>query len=428
MATAILVGAVFYDVRRDVRRLISARNVVLFGIFVWYLLEAIQAGPAVFKYGAAAYEHGILLVMVAVAAFLLGYHRSCATWFDGWGRRVARLGDWNFRCRTLIVGILLGSVPVVLYGLADPAETLRGFLSGRAGWRGTLVRPVLGDFRAAVIMIETFLLSVAWIAMLILGDRRRTRGITLLALGVLVWHLMRAYGTGSRSVVFLAALIPAAYFYWRSDPRRQRGLLIAAVPCALLFYWFAGAMVLGRSQGRLDFENTPSYVGHEMFRELLFIVDEVPEKRPYLYGDTLFVELVNPIPRFIWEDKPMGFGVIYAFWHGEDPLRGGPTISPGIIGEMYINCGVLGIILLSIFGGVVCRAWDRIGPQATRSLPVLMFYSLGLGCFLMLGRSFSISLFYQIFAALICMAIVARRLKRAKSGLVIHPWRRPSCT
>jgi len=420
-AAVLLVVAVYHDVRRDVRRLISARNVVLFGLFIWYLLEAIQGPPEVFRYGATAYKYAVFLVMLAAASFLAGYHGSSARWFDGCGRRVARLGDRDFRRQTLIVGVLVGSIPVVLYGLADPAETLRGLIAGRAGWRGTLVRPALGDFRAAVVMIETFLLAVAWVAMLILGDKRRSRGIKLVAAAVLAWHMMRAYGTGSRSVVFLALLIPAAWLYWRCDPRRQRGLLIAAIPWRGAVLVVRRALVEGRKEGRLEFAKTPSYVGHEMFRELLFVLDQVPEKRPYLYGETMAIELVNPIPRFLWPGKPVGFGVTYAEWQGQDPLHGGPTISPGILGEMYINGGVIAVVLLNLFGGIVCRAWDRIGPQRTRSLPVLMFYSLGLGCLLMLGRSLSLPLFYQMFAAMICIGIVAARSRRGQPAAEGRP-------
>src|SRR5690606_11940992 len=135
-----------------------------------------------------------LLVLLAAASFLAGYHGSSPQWFDGWAARVSRLRDRDFRRQTLIVGVILGSIPVVLFGLADPAETLRGLIAARHGWRGTLVRPALGDFRASVVMIENFLLGVAWIAVLVLGDKRRTRGLTVLAAAVLLWHLVRSYG------------------------------------------------------------------------------------------------------------------------------------------------------------------------------------------------------------------------------------------
>jgi oligosaccharide repeat unit polymerase len=428
LATAILALMVYFDIRRDPMRLISARNVVIVGIFIWYIVEALQVPPAIQVYASGVYETGIFVVMLAAVSFLLGYHASRPRWFDGWAWRVARLEDWDFRRQTLIVGVLVGCIPIVLYGLADPIETIRGLIASRAGWRGTLARPALGDFRASILLIENFLLGVAWIAMLILGDRRRTRSMTLLALAVLAWCLLRAYGTGSRSVIFMAALVPLGWFFWRARPVARRRLLWSVVPIAIVFYWFAGALVLGRGEGTLELWTKPSYVGHEMFRELLFALEHVPDRHPFMYGETILVELLNPIPRFLWEGKPVGFGAIYAEWHGANPLGGGPTFSPGIIGEMYINGGILGVVLFSILGGYMCRAWDNIGPRATRSMPVLMFYTLGLGCFLMMGRSFSLRLFYQLFAALICMAFVASRLKRTKPTLVKEPWRVLSST
>lgn len=423
LATILLLAIIGYDIRRDPRRLISARNVVLIGMLVWYMVEALQAKPAVFAFGGAAYDYGVLLVMLAAASFLIGYHRSRARWFGRVAQRVAGLQDWTLLCHTLIVGTLLGVIPIVWYGLADPAETWRGLIAGRHGWRGTLSRPILGDFRASVLMLETFLLGVAWIAMLVLGDRRRTRRMGVLAACVLAWYLVRCYGTGTRWLVFVSLLTPAAWLYWRASRSLQRRLVIMALPCALLFYWFSAAMVAGRNEGRLDFSTKPDYVGHEMFRELLFIVDQVPSAHPHAYGRTLLVEAINPIPRFLWEGKPVGFGVEYARWKGESPLHGGPTLSPGIIGEMYVNFGLLGIVFLSGFGGVLCRAWDRIGPRVTESLPVLMFYSIGLGCFLMMGRSMSIHLFYQLFAALICLGIASARQRAVQGELLTFPWR-----
>jgi len=422
LATAMIAGAMIADLRHDVRRLISARNVVLGGIFIWYLLEALKAGPAVMAYGPAAYEYGIFLVMLGAGSFLVGYHRSDVKCFDGWARRAIRLDDWEFRRNTLWVGACIGLIPIVLFGLNDPVKTVRDVLGSRATWGGALGRGALGDFRAAVLMIETFLLGVAWVAMLVLGDRRRTRGITFAAAAVLAWHLVRSYGTGTRSMIFLSVLVPAAWFYWHADERRQRVLAASAVPCALLFYWFAGAMVQGRNEGRLDFGKAPTYVGHEMFRELLFIVDQVPSKRPYLYGETILIEAINPVPRFLWKDKPLGFGVTYAGWQGYDALAGGPTLSPGILGEMYVNFGLPGIALLSLLGGAICRAWDRIGPRSTDSMSVLMLYSLGLGNFLMMGRSFSITVFYPIFAAFISMALVAWHLRRTSRAFDCRSW------
>lgn len=412
LATALLLAAILRDIRSDVRRIVSARNTVLIGLFAWYLLEALQAGPEVAKHGSGAYLAALGLVILGGVCFLIGYGRGRGAWFDGLGQRFARLENWSILADTLMIGALLGSIPIVLYALADPAETLRGLIAERHGWRGTLGRPALGDFRASVLMLENFLFGVAMVALLILGHRRRTLAMVGLAVAVVGWYLVRSYGTGSRSLVFQALLLPAAWVYWRAGPHRQRQLILAAIPCALAFYWFSGALAEGRGQGRLELAHWPEYVGHEMFRETLFILDEVPARRPYMYGETFVVELLNPIPRFLWEGKPLGFGIVYAHWYGEDPLQGGPTLSPGILGEMYVNFGVFGIAALSMFAGVLCRAWDRLGPQYTDSLPVLMCYAVGLGCFLMMGRSFSLRLFYPVIATLVCIALATRRERR----------------
>ncbi len=422
-AATVLAGAIYFDIRKDVRRMVSARNVVLVGYFMWYLLEAIQGSPTVFQWGAAAYEWGIFLVVLSAVSFLVGYHRFDGRWFDGLRTRVGYMRDWNLLSQTLVIGILIGAIPIVLYGLADPAETLAGLVAARHGWRGTLVRGAIGDFRAAVVMIENCVLGVAWVAIVLLEHKRRTRTLTIVATAVLVWFLVRAYGTGSRSVILIAFTVPGAWYFWRSTADRQRKLVLASLPCALLFYWFASALAEGRKEGRLEFFREPQYVGHEMFRELLYIVDQVPRHRPYRYGETMFVELINPIPRFLWESKPLGFGIEYAAWHGEDALAGGPTLSPGIIGEMYLNFGILGIVLLSAAGGAVCRAWDRLGPQFTRSLPVLMVYSVGLGGLLMQGRSFTIQLFYPLIASLICLWIATARLRRLGLDPGQRTWR-----
>lgn len=419
--TCLAVVAIAVDVARDVRRVVSARNVVLIGLFMWYLLEALQGGPAVREYGTAAYQSALALVCVSGLCFLLGYHRSQAKWFDRLGRQVERLRSWPMLRETLLVGILIGSVPLAVYALADPTETLAGLVATRHGWRGTLTRPALGDFRASVLMLENFLLGAAWVAMLILGDRRRTSAIAFLAAIVLMWFCVRSYGTGSRSLILQAALVPAAWYYWRCDPRRQKQLIPAMIPIGVFVYWFAGALAGGRDEGRLELVRWPVYVGHEMFRELLFVLDQVPAHRPYLNGRTFLVELINPIPRFLWEGKPLGFGIVYAQWHGEDPLQGGPTMSPGIIGEMYVNFGVYGVVALSALAGVACRAWDRLGPAHHKSPPALLFYSIGLGCILMMGRSFSIQLYYPVFATLITLALIRWRIRRLCRARLRHP-------
>ncbi len=213
-----------------------------------------------------------------------------------------------------------------------------------------------------------------------------------------------------------AVLVPMMAIFWLSGHRWRTRLVLLAPVVAVMFYGFSSVMVAGRAQGELDFSQRPNYVGHEMFRELLFIVDEISTHRDYLWGQTYWIELLSPIPRFLWPDKPLRFGVEYASWHGFDALRGGPNMSPGILGEMYANFGILGVVLCSLIGGAICRVWDRLRERYPDSLPVLMFYTAGLASLFLCGRSATLAIFYPMIFAYIGLVLVTgiRRGRRPR--------------
>ena len=72
------------------------------------------------------------------------------------------------------------------------------------------------------------------------------------------------------------------------------------------------------------------------------------------------------------------------------------TMDAGLIGEMYMNFGVIGIIRLSVFGGWMVKGWDLIPRLFAHSLPALMYYSGGLGALFLIGRGFNITMFYGL--------------------------------
>jgi hypothetical protein len=193
----------------------------------------------------------------------------------------------------------------------------------------------------------------------------------------------------------------AALFYWKSTPTLRKAMIVALLACTPVLYGLSAAIAASRNEGNFSWESgeKAGYVGNEMFRELLFITSIVPEKVDYQYGYVYYVQLVNPIPRFLWEDKPkLDTGLLMADVYGSVDSRGEATmtISPGLIGEMYLNFGVFGILVLSLFGGWLVKGWDAIAKVSSYSLPALMFYSAGLGVLFVMGRSFTMGMFYGL--------------------------------
>jgi oligosaccharide repeat unit polymerase len=398
-----LLCAVLANIGGDPRRLLSGRNVVLMGIGAWFLLEAITLPEDLGIYTQGEYVLGIVAVCASMLAFLFGYHQTagCPV-FPKLGQQIRALDDPNLLWRLVAVGAVIGFTPIVIIGGTDLVTNFDSLLAMRKSWGGVLARGRYGDARAAFLMLEMFALGVAPFAALLLFDRRTPLIRRLLCLWIVLWPLIRSFGTGTRSSLITAVVPTLAVLYLKASPKTQRKLIYAALLSAPLIYQLMAAIVISRGEGEFSWENhkKAKYVGNEMFRELLFIRQHVPNQIDYQYGYVYYVQMVNPIPRFIWEGKPtLDAGLLMADLYGEVDSKTGEanlTISPGMIGEMYLNFGWLGVIVISAFGGWLVRGWDRIAEQNGGSLVTMIYYIGGLAVLFIMGRSFTLNMFYGL--------------------------------
>lgn len=81
------------------------------------------------------------------------------------------------------------------------------------------------------------------------------------------------------------------------------------------------------------------------------------------------------------------------------------TVSPGFLGEAYLNFGFLGLLLVPAAAGVVVRAWDDLLPVGLRSLPAFLVYAGGVATIFACGRSVNFSTFYALMALFFLMRI-----------------------
>ena len=83
------------------------------------------------------------------------------------------------------------------------------------------------------------------------------------------------------------------------------------------------------------------------------VIDFVPEQYDYLKGQSYYRILFTGIPRFVWSDKPDNTGIIVGRW-----IFPGTVVQsnpPGIMGDLYINFGFLGILGFIAFGIVFAK-------------------------------------------------------------------------
>jgi hypothetical protein len=404
LIVAVLLGlAIWHDVRRDLCRVLSGRNVVLFAIGAWYLLEAITLPVWLQSYDQAHYLAGVFYVFLAFAGFLLGYHLTAGCFvFPALAEKITFFDDDKWLWRLVVIGALVGFAPIVVLTGTQVAEAFEGMMGQRATWGGILGRGRYGDARAAFLMLEMFVGGVAPFAAILIFHSRATVLQRAFSALVVFWPMLRSFGSGTRSSLIIAVGCSlAAVIYWKSSPLWRKRLIVTGAASLPLIYGLMAAIVASRGSGSFSWERSEDkdYVGNEMFRELLFITSKVPAEADYQYGYVYYVQLVNPIPRFLWPDKPsLDTGLLMASMYGAVDARGEAylTVSPGLIGEMYLNFGVFGIFGLSLFGGWLVKGWDQIPELYGASLPTMMFYSGGLGVLFIMGRSFTVPMLYGL--------------------------------
>jgi oligosaccharide repeat unit polymerase len=281
----------------------------------------------------------------------------------------------------------------------------------RKGWGGLLSRGRYGDFRAAMLQLEYFIRGVSPFAFILLLDRRSTLSQKALCALTAFWPVIRAYGSGTRSALIVAVLPLLAVIYYRCTPHWQKLLIYLGIASTPFVYFLMAAIVASRNSGQLDLAKGSNvvYVGNEMLQELAYVIDNVPERCDYQLGYSYYVQIVNPIPRFLWPGKPaIDSGLLMAQLKGEVNQTGEAylTNSPGLLGEMYLNFGGWGILVLSFFGGWLVRGWDHIPLRHGSSLPTMILYCCGLALLFVIGRSFNATAFYALLFLYVGLFIV----------------------
>lgn len=433
---------ILHDIRNDVRRLISGRNIVLGGVIIWYLLEAVILPDEIRQTTQGVYDFGIFCVLISVFSFVIAYEARNQKLFNGFADRLAVLDSPAWMWRMFWAGFLIGAIPFLVLGKFDLTVFLEGVFDFQKRWTSTLTRGRYGGFRDALIELQMFHSAIVPVAAMIFL-RRDSRGGRRFAAGLfLVWKSLIALNSGSRTSFLLVFLPIAGGVYFLLKDHQKKLALIVGVPVfAMIVYVWSAAVVVTRNSGEFDLDaaGRAQYVGFEMFRELLYITDNMGQTVHMEFGKTYLVQLVNPIPRFIWKGKPTGdAGILLARAKGEIDRKTGEvylTRSPGLIGEMYWNFGLFGIMALSAFGGFVVRAWDNMRLRAPDSFAVWVIYCGGLAVLLMSGRSFSMPALYGILSIYALMVLYglrpARRKKTAAAAPPLPPQprrRRPAAT
>lgn len=413
----VVAGLIAYDCRRDIRQLVSARNVFLLTIAAWYLLEACVVPDELQKYDQAEYLTGLFLVGLAVCSFLFGYSNSRGGVFDGVFKRLASVDSPRLMWTVFLFSLFVGFLPLVVVSKGNILAIVEDGFLPRSRWSGLFQRGRYGGARDAFLELQMFLRAAIPLAAAIVVHLRQGSARKFLAALFLAYAFARAFNSGTRSQVVEVFLPIAAAVYWRlSGPLKRQALVFGLPAIVILGLIWSAATVVSRNKGDFEWEKAADarYIGFEMFRELLFIRNVVPRLADHQYGYTYYVQIVNPIPRFLWPNKPVGdAGLQLAKMQGglSADEEASLTISPGLLGEMYWNFNFPGIIVLSAFAGYLAKSWDRVRPMAAQSILAFTVFAAGLAIIFMFGRSINMNTLYGLLALFGLLVLLGRRRK-----------------
>jgi hypothetical protein len=214
-------------------------------------------------------------------------------------------------------------------------------------------------------------------------DRTRNTMLATVVPGMLAWVFFRLRGGLPVKLIALGACFLGVNFWFTFVMANRQNDTIA------------GAFASGGDKARLK---EATHEGLNMFEELSWI-DHFMTTGAYLpnHGQRYFAELVNPVPRALWKNKPT-IGLDYAVARGQGVMDSSgtttATMSTGLIGQGVVNFGrvsgpLAAALLMSLWVATLARQ-DLLGKDSIR----LILYGTGLVLTFNMGRDITLLVIY----------------------------------
>lgn len=328
----------------------------------------------------------------------------------------------------LVVWLALVSIAIIrLKG--ESLNFFLPFLSYKADPWG---RGRLGSGIDALLSLASYLqmfISTIFGIVAALATDRRVRFFALL-LCLIAWPFY-IFDRARNSM--LAVIMPGfiSWIFLRYKSSLIQKFTILSLGFLLVNAWFgfiianrSGTTITGafRQEGfNIQKDQKVHHEGLNMFEELCWI-NTFLKRGDYdpPWGERYFAELVNPIPRSIWPEKPM-IAIDYAVARGQAYDAGGAgvgaTISTGMIGQGVVNFrqffGPIFAALLMAIWAVILSRLDLQGHLVGR----LPLFSLGLILTFNLGRDITLITLYTFCFGLAVVWWIDRSSRQPKQEI-----------
>ncbi len=384
LTTLITSGVVLHRVANRQTAMISFRNLFLFGFFFFYGVATAfvcfaDSTAWIYTPVGSGYLPLAVLTPLFVVAFVLA-----ARWGYGANRLTRFIPSVRIHPCTasIVAGIIvcevmavLGLTPLGDYFTGVIAQSKPGFAACAAGLATYWLISQKYNPVAWAVFGATFVLSCL-ISVSGGTDRRFILGVFLVVVWVWYFTSLQYKTPRSNFTKFgIAGLAATAFVVFYSNFRNVS---------------LEHTTLQRRAEQFTEAAKDPLNIKKDTFATVfvqdapintLYIIENYPEFQPLQPLHGLYFFLVNPIPRNIFPDKPLGLG-----YELQQQFHIGANLGPGIIGHGWSEALWLGVIYYAVFFGFLCGVMDRKTESESNNPFFLSVFGSSLGNVLGLCR------------------------------------------
>ncbi len=370
------------------------KNVDVFEpIYLWLLMYGFLylAKPIVqvingygFKYGGEYLNESLLLAMLGLICFYLGY-------YSNWGKKIAArlpIIKSEISSKKLFwiawVFILLGFWGLNYY--IQISGGWRVFWQKPHGLGGMAFKSTAYIYELPELMVIGFILIYEiFIHRKIIEEKaikiKNILGLVMAAIGgVGIYTIIWGSRTYSSWIIISAVVL---YFLKKQTRPKLKTALIAIFAIFVLLSFipiYRQYMHFGSNWSEiskdLNFRKISSVAFNpkDEFSSYIAEIALVPESIPYDKFKLYIRTLAHPIPRIIWPSKPALFNSQWDDFLSKSGLEWGAAES--MLGDFYAQLGILGVIIGTFFSGILWKTIYSYLKRAPENRSVALIYAV----------------------------------------------------
>ena len=377
LAIGLLTGMIADVLLNGIHRIFRAEHIGMMAVIVVIFAEPLQS-----FYVTDQATEVVQKTFIAVAVFGTAFALGSSLWPGKLPKSLIALASRSYSSLTMLkMALACWTIAMVGYFAASGYSItvmIEGLGAGR--WGSPWARGSLGDWTAFRDFLSYFGYPLPTFAVFIRLREKSWFDLKVVAalFCAATFLPFPAQGGGRRVIV---VILGSALVTWlcahRINLKVRHYAALAAI--SLLSVIGLEIMLAQRNEGlqtitykKDDF--TGLHVDNN-FDTLSSTLQIFPEDADYLYHKYIWYTIVRPIPRILWEGKPVSGGFDLAAYRGWR----GVSLANTIVGELYMSFGWIAIVLGGILLGRLASTWSQLldGNFATSGLAL---YGMGTMC------------------------------------------------